>query len=47
MSTRQKEKAAKLLKSGMPVAKIAEEIGVHFMTIYRLRDAVSMRQAKH
>jgi len=41
MSTRQKKKAAKLLSTGMPVAKIAEVIGVHFMTIYRIRDAVA------
>ncbi len=41
MSTGQKAKAAKLLESGMPVAKIADEIGVHFMTIYRLRDAIA------
>lgn len=41
LSTRQKEKAAKLLKTGMPVAKIAQLIGVHFMTIYRIRDAVA------
>jgi hypothetical protein len=41
MSTRQKAKAANMLESGVPVAKIAKEIGVHIMTIYRLRDAIA------
>lgn len=38
LSTRQKEKALKLLRQSIPVASIASIIGVHIMTIYRLRD---------
>ncbi len=46
MSSRQKENTAKLLAQGMPVAKIAREIGIHFMTVYRLRDAIAAAKKK-
>lgn len=38
LSERQKETAIKLLRKKRAVAEIAESIGVHIMTIYRLRD---------
>ncbi|MBS2009910.1 MAG: helix-turn-helix domain-containing protein [Cyanobacteria bacterium SZAS TMP-1] len=44
LSKRQKAKAARLLEKGLAVAKIADEIGVHFMTIYRIRHAMAAGQ---
>lgn len=44
LSLRQKANAAKLLTTGMPVAKIADKIGVHFMTIYRIRNAMNGKE---